>query len=148
MHSAVGTGRLVAGRYRLLDQLGRGAMGIVWRGRDELLDREVAIKQIVLTPLASETEARSSYERTLREARTAARLSHPGVVTVFDVVEEDASPWIVMELIRARPLDQVIAEDGPLPPSRAAQLGLGLLDALARPTRPAYCTGTLSRATS
>ena len=141
MHSAVGTGRLVVGRYRLLDQLGRGAMGIVWRGRDELLDREVAIKQIVLTPLASETEARSSYERTLREARTAARLSHPGVVTVFDVVEEDASPWIVMELIRARPLDQVIAEDGPLPPSRAAQLGLGLLDAL----NSAHQAGVLHR---
>lgn len=141
MHSAVGTGRLVAGRYRLLDQLGRGAMGIVWRGRDELLDREVAIKQIVLTPLASQTEARSSYERTLREARTAARLSHPGVVTVFDVVEEDSSPWIVMELIRARPLDQVIAEDGPLPPSRAAQLGLGLLDALSS----AHKAGVLHR---
>ncbi len=141
MHSAVGTGRLVAGRYRLIDQLGRGAMGIVWRGRDELLDREVAIKQIVLTPLASETEARSSYERTLREARTAARLSHPGVVTVFNVVEEDGSPWIVMELIRARPLDQVIAEDGPLPPSRAAQLGLGLLDALST----AHKAGVLHR---
>jgi tRNA A-37 threonylcarbamoyl transferase component Bud32 len=130
MHSALGTGHVVAGRYRLLDQVGRGAMGIVWRGRDELLDRDVAIKQIVLAPMASATEARASYERTLREARTAARLSHPGVVTVFDVVEEDGSPWIVMELVRARPLDQVIAEDGPLPPARAAQLGLGLLDAL------------------
>lgn len=130
MHSALGTGHVVAGRYRLLDQVGRGAMGVVWRGRDELLDRDVAIKQIVLAPMASETEARASYERTLREARTAARLSHPGVVTVFDVVEEDGSPWIVMELVRARPLDQVIAEDGPLPPARAAQLGLGLLEAL------------------
>jgi tRNA A-37 threonylcarbamoyl transferase component Bud32 len=130
MQSALGTGHLVAGRYRLLDQVGRGAMGIVWRGRDELLDRDVAIKQIVLAPMASATEARASYERTLREARTAARLSHPGVVTVFDVVEEDGSPWIVMELVRARPLDQVIAEDGPLPPARAAQLGLGLLEAL------------------
>src|SRR5215472_330039 len=130
MHSALGTGHLVAGRYRLLDLLGRGAMGIVWRGRDELLDRDVAIKQIVLAPMSSDTQARASYERTLREARTAARLSHPGVVTVFDVVEEDGSPWIVMELVRARPLDQVIAEDGPLPPARATQLGLGLLEAL------------------
>lgn len=130
MHSAFGSGHVVAGRYRLLDQVGRGAMGIVWRGRDDLLDREVAIKQIVLTPSASATQAQSSYERTLREARTAARLSHPGVVTVFDVVEEDGSPWIVMEFVRARPLDQVIAEDGPLPPARAAQLGLGLLEAL------------------
>lgn len=130
MHSALGAGHVVAGRYRLLDELGRGAMGIVWHGRDELLDRDVAIKQIVLAPMASATQARASYERTLREARTAARLSHPGVVTVFDVIEEDGSPWIVMELVRARPLDQVIAEDGPLPPARAAQLGLGLLEAL------------------
>lgn len=141
MHSAPGTGRLVAGRYRLLDQLGRGAMGIVWRGRDELLDRDIAIKQIVLAPMASATEAHASYQRTLREARTAARLSHPGVVTVFDVVEEEGSPWIVMELVRARPLDQVIAEDGPLPPARAAQLGLGLLDALSS----AHQAGVLHR---
>src|SRR5580658_8748251 len=141
MYSAFGTGHVVAGRYRLLDQLGRGAMGIVWRGRDELLDRDVAIKQIVLTPLASATEAQASYQRTLREARSAARLSHPGVVTVFDVVAEDGSPWIVMELVRARPLDQVIAEDGPLPPARAAQLGLGLLDALAT----AHNAGVLHR---
>jgi tRNA A-37 threonylcarbamoyl transferase component Bud32 len=130
MHSALSSGHLVAGRYRLVDQIGRGAMGIVWRGRDELLDRDVAVKQIVLSPLTSATEAQASYQRTLREARSAARLSHPGVVTVFDVVEEGGSPWIVMELVRARPLDQVIAEDGPLPPARAAQLGLGLLDAL------------------
>ncbi len=132
---------MVAGRYRLLDQLGRGAMGIVWRGRDDLLDRDVAIKQIVLAPMASATQAQASYQRTIREARTAARLSHPGVVTVFDVVEEDGMPWIVMELIRARPLDQVIAEDGPLPPAQAAQLGLGLLDALTA----AHAAGVLHR---
>jgi tRNA A-37 threonylcarbamoyl transferase component Bud32 len=141
MFSVPGSGHLVAGRYRLLDQLGRGAMGIVWRGRDELLDRDVAVKQIVLTPMASATEAQASYQRTLREARTAARLSHPGVVTVFDVVEEDGTPWIVMELVVARPLDQVIAEDGPLPPAEAAQLGLSLLDALAT----AHAAGVLHR---
>ena len=96
-----GTGHLVAGRYRLLSQLGRGAMGIVWHGRDELLDRDVAVKQIVLPPMASAADAQASYQRTLREARTAARLSHHGVVTVFDVVEEAGLPWIVMELVRA-----------------------------------------------
>src|SRR5260370_7490629 len=116
MHSALGTGHVVAGRYRLSDQLGWGAMGIVWRGRDELLDRDVAIKQIVLAPMASATEARASFERTLREARSAARLSHPGVVTVFDVVEEDGSPWIVMDLVPPPPLDHPTAHDGPLPP--------------------------------
>lgn len=141
MHSARGSGRLVAGRYRLLQQVGRGAMGIVWRGRDELLDRDVAIKQIALPPMASDAEARAGYKRTLREARTAARLNHPGVITVFDVVEENGMPWIVMELIKARPLDQVIAEDGPLPPAQAAQLGLSLLDALST----AHAAGVLHR---
>ena len=144
MHSArsgPGSGQLVAGRYRLLSQLGRGAMGVVWHGRDELLDRDVAVKQIILAPIASDTDARAAYQRTLREARTVARLSHPGVATVFDVVEEDGLPWIVMELIRARPLDQVIAEDGPLPPAQAAQLGLSLLDALST----AHAAGVLHR---
>ncbi|HEX9552895.1 MAG TPA: protein kinase [Streptosporangiaceae bacterium] len=144
MHSAraaPGAGQLVAGRYRLLAQLGRGAMGIVWHGRDELLDRHVAVKQIILAPMASDADARARYQRTLREARTAARLSHPGVVTVFDVVEEDGMPWIVMELVRARPLDQVIAEDGPLPPAQAAQLGLSLLDALST----AHAAGVMHR---
>lgn len=141
MHSARGSGHLVAGRYRLLQQLGRGAMGIVWQGRDELLDRDVAIKQIALPPMASVAEERLSYQRTLREARTAARLNHPSVITVFDVVEEDGMPWIVMELIKARPLDQVIAEDGPLTPAQAAQLGLSLLDALSS----AHAAGVLHR---
>jgi len=144
MHSACaapGAGQLVAGRYRLLGQLGRGAMGIVWHGRDELLDRHVAVKQIILAPMATDADALARYQRTLREARTAARLSHPGVVTVFDVVEEHGMPWIVMELVRARPLDQVIAEDGPLPPAQAAQLGLSLLDALST----AHTAGVLHR---
>src|SRR5215831_16229218 len=141
MHSAPGSGHIVAGRYRLAEPLGRGAMGIVWRGRDELLDRDVAIKQIVLSPLTSETEAQASYQRTLREAKTAARLNHPGVVTVFDVVEEEGAPWIVMELIHARPLDQVITEDGPLPPAQAAQLGLSLINALTT----AHAAGVLHR---
>ncbi len=141
MHSAPGAGTVVAGRYRLLTQLGRGAMGIVWHGRDELLDRDVAVKQIVLGPMASDQDARESYQRTIREARTAARLSHPGVVTVYDVAEQDGMPWIVMELIKARPLEQVIAEDGPLTPPLAAQLGLGLLDALAC----AHAAGVLHR---
>src|SRR5215472_4850338 len=141
MHSVPGSGHLVAGRYQLVDQIGRGAMGIVWHGRDQLLDRDVAVKQIVLSPLASQTQAEASFQRTLREARTAARLSHPSVATVFDVVEENGAPWIVMELIHAKPLDQVIAEDGPLPPARAAQLGLSLLDALTT----AHASGVLHR---
>ena len=116
-------------------------MGVVWHGRDELLGRDVAVKQVLLPPMASDADARASYRRTLREARTAAKLSHPGVITVFDVIEEEGMPWIVMELIRARPLDQVIAEDGPLPPAHAAQLGLSLLDALTT----AHAAGVLHR---
>ena len=131
-----------------IDQLGRGAMGIVWRGRDELLDRDVAVKQIVLAPMASADEAQASYQRTLREARTAARLSHPGVVTVFDVVEEDGMPWIVMEL------DQGQAARSGDRRGRAAAAGAGRPARpqparRARPPRtpPACCTGTSSRAT-
>jgi tRNA A-37 threonylcarbamoyl transferase component Bud32 len=141
MHAAMGTGRLVAGRYRLLGPVGRGAMGIVWRGRDELLDRDVAVKQVQISALSMPAEAEVAYQRTLREARTAARLSHPSVVTVFDVVEEDASPWIIMELISGRSLDQVIAEDGPLPPLLAAELGSCLLGALST----AHAAGVLHR---
>jgi eukaryotic-like serine/threonine-protein kinase len=141
MHAVMGTGRVIAGRYRLLGPVGRGAMGIVWRGCDELLDRDVAAKEVQITALTLPAEAEVAYQRTLREARTAARLSHPGVVTVFDVVEEDGSPWIIMELIIGRSLDQVIAEDGPLPPVHAAQLGATLVGALAI----AHAAGVLHR---
>ena len=116
-------------------------MGIVWRGRDELLARDVAVKEVQITSHASPADAEVLYQRTLREARTAARLSHPSVVTVFDVVEENGSPWIVMELIDARSLDQVITEDGPLPPEQAADLGASLISALAT----AHSAGVLHR---
>src|SRR5580692_11019215 len=126
MHAVMGAGRLIGGRYRLQEPIGRGAMGIVWRGRDELLARAVAVKEVQVTTQATPAEAEAIYQRTLREARTAARLKHPSVVTVYDVVEEAGSPWIVMELVEARPLDRVITEDGPLPPLQAAELGAGL----------------------
>ena len=146
MRAANQDSRLIAGRYRLLDPIGRGAMGVVWRGRDELLHRDVAVKEVMITAGQAPGDSRltigeASYQRTLREARAAARLSHPGVITVFDIVDEDASPWIVMELIRGRSLDQVIAEDGPLPPRDAAQLGASLLSALAA----AHAAGVLHR---
>jgi hypothetical protein len=138
MHDATPAtmGRLVSGRYRLQEPIGRGAMGIVWRGRDELLDRDVAVKEV-----RAAAESDSIYQRTLREAKAAARLNHPGVVTVFDVVEEDRSPWIVMELVHARSLDRLIAEDGPLRPLQAAQVGEQLLSAL----ECAHAAGVLHR---
>jgi eukaryotic-like serine/threonine-protein kinase len=141
MHAVMGSGRLIAGRYRLQEPIGRGAMGIVWHGRDELLDRDVAVKEVQISWQASPTDAEVLYQRTLREARTAARLSHPSVVKVFDVVEEGGTPWIVMELVEARSLDQVIAEDGPLPPEQAAELGTSLVSALAN----AHSAGVLHR---
>jgi eukaryotic-like serine/threonine-protein kinase len=141
MHAVMGSGRLIAGRYRLEGQIGRGAMGIVWRGRDELLARDVAVKEVQITAIASAAEAESIYQRTLREARAAARLSHPAVVTVFDVVAEDGSPWIVMELVNGRSLDRVIIEDGPLTPLQASELGARLVGALAS----AHAAGVLHR---
>ncbi len=141
MHAMAGTGRVIAGRYRLKEPIGRGAMGTVWRGWDEILDREVAVKELRISENLPEEERAKAYQRTHREARTAARLSHPGLVTVFDVAEEDGRPWIVMELVHARSLDQIIAKDGPLAPPRAAEAGRQLLSALAT----AHAAGVLHR---
>jgi serine/threonine protein kinase len=110
-------------------------MARVWRAEDELLGRDVAIKEVLLPPRLSEAEKDSLCQRMLRAARSAARLSHPAVATVHDVVEDLGRPWIVMELVYGRSLDQVIAEDGPLPPSAVAQIGRQLLAALAAATR-------------
>src|ERR1700749_1042363 len=141
MPAMAGTGRVIAGRYRLKEPSGRGAMGTVWRGWDEILDREVAVKELRISENLPEEERAKAYQRTHREARTAARLSHPGLVTVFDVAEEDGRPWIVMELVNARSLDQIIAQDGPLSPPRAAEAGRQLLSALAT----AHAAGVLHR---
>jgi hypothetical protein len=135
------TGRVIAGRYNLVETIGRGAMGVVWRARDSLLDRDVAIKEVVLNGAISDEERENAYKRTMREARTAARLSHRGVVTVYDVAEEDGRPWIIMELVPSRSLDQVLTSDGPLPPLRACRVGQQLLAALAA----AHAAGVLHR---
>lgn len=105
-------------------------MGTVWQGHDELLGREVAVKEVRFPPAVGSREQQEMRERTLREARATARLSHPNVVTTYDVVEEDGRPWIVMELLKARSLGQELRENGPLPPHRVAELGLALLGAL------------------
>jgi tRNA A-37 threonylcarbamoyl transferase component Bud32 len=141
MHAAASTGRVVAGRYLLQHPIGRGAMGTVWRARDSVLDRDVAVKEVRIRGGATSDETQVLYERTLREARTAARLNHPGVVTVFDAIDAEGSPWIVMELVEARSLEQVLAEDGPLPPGQAADLGSCVLDAL----HCAHAAGILHR---
>ena len=121
---------VVGGRYLLERSIGRGGMGTVWRGRDQLLDREVAVKEVRFPAEVGRQEQDELRERTLREARTTARLTHPNVVTTYDVVEEDGRPWIVMELLDARSLSEELRENGPLPPHRVAELGLALLGAL------------------
>src|SRR5918999_3379439 len=134
-------GRLVGGRYRLTAVVGRGGMGTVWRAHDEVLDRDVAVKEVLLPPGLEEAEQNVLYQRTYREARASARLNHPGVVTVHDVVREDGRPWIIMQLVRARTLQEVIDQDGPLPPTRAAELGQQVLEAL----NHAHAAGNLHR---
>ena len=130
MQPVTGSGRVVAGRYELLDPVGHGAMGTVWRARDLRLDREVAAKEVCLPGPMTPQDRSVLRERSLREARVAARLTHPGVVTVHDVIEGEGSPWIIMELVPSRSLAQVLAEDGPLSPARAAAMGMTLLEAL------------------
>ncbi|MDX6341551.1 MAG: eukaryotic-like serine/threonine-protein kinase [Trebonia sp.] len=135
------TGRVIAGRYNLQHPIGRGAMGVVWRARDQLLDRDVAVKEVVISALIGADERRNAYQRTLREARTAARLSHRGVVAVYDVAEEDGRPWIVMELVPSQSLDQVLVVEGRLTAARAGRIGQQLLSALAA----AHAAGVLHR---
>jgi eukaryotic-like serine/threonine-protein kinase len=135
------TGRLIAGRYRLQAPIGRGAMGVVWRARDQLLDRDVAIKEVLISAMLTPQERANAYQRTLREAKTAARLNHPGVVTVYDVAEDEGRPWIIMQLVSAQSLDQVLAASGPLSPRRTAEMGRQLLAALSS----AHAAGVLHR---
>lgn len=120
----------LAGRYRLEDRLGSGGMGDVWRARDEFLGRTVAVKEVRL-PAGLDAARRADFSaRLLREARAAAALPHPSIITVHDVLWQDERPWIVMDLIDGPSLENVRIERGPLPPRRVAALGLDLLDAL------------------
>jgi eukaryotic-like serine/threonine-protein kinase len=127
---ATGQKRTIGGRYRLDRSIGAGGMGTVWEGYDELLGRPVAVKEVRFPRELGDREVADLRERTMREARATARLSHPNVVTTYDVVEEDHRPWIVMELLASRSLAQTLREDGPLPPARVAQVGLDMLGAL------------------
>ncbi|WP_326829576.1 serine/threonine protein kinase [Streptosporangium sp. NBC_01810] len=128
---------MVAGRYRLLRELGRGGMGVVWEGYDTLLNRSVAVKEVLLPPNLSPAEHQLQLTRTSREARTAARLNHRGIVAIYDVAEQDGRPWIIMELVRARGLDEV----GLLPVRPVADIGRQVLSAL----RAAHEAGILHR---
>ncbi|MEU6260713.1 serine/threonine-protein kinase [Streptomyces sp. NPDC047043] len=135
------TGRLLAGRYRVVSQLGRGGMGVVWRAVDEVLGREVAVKELRTYTDADGPELADLRLRMQREARAAARVRHPGVVAVHDVAEVDGRPLIVMELVDGPSLDDVLRERGTLDAREAADIGAKVMDALAA----AHRAGVLHR---
>ncbi|NRQ36543.1 protein kinase [Nonomuraea sp. NN258] len=132
---------MVGGRYRLVRTIGQGGMGTVWQAHDEVLGRDVAVKEVLPPPDLTGPEREVFTVRTFREARAAGRVAHPGVATVYDVLEEHGHPWIVMQLVRSRTLGEIVRDDGPLPPRQVADLGLQLLEAL----RAAHAAGVLHR---
>ncbi|MFE9252032.1 serine/threonine-protein kinase [Streptomyces sp. NPDC007088] len=136
-------GRLVVGRYRLVERVGRGGMGTVWRAEDELLGRHVAVKKLHVPPHLheSEGEVQRLYERTRREARSAARITHPNVTVVHDVVDDEGLPCIVMEYVPSVTLADVLKRRGALPPAEAARIG----GAMAAALRAAHAAGVLHR---
>ncbi|MEU0741012.1 serine/threonine-protein kinase [Streptomyces sp. NPDC006134] len=134
-------GRLLAGRYRLGDSIGRGGMGRVWRAHDEVLHRTVAIKELTAALYVSDSDQAVLLARTRAEARAAARINHSAVVTVHDVLEHDGRPWIVMELVEGRSLADAVKEEGRVEPREAARIGLWVLRAL----RAAHAAGVLHR---
>ncbi|GGJ93096.1 hypothetical protein GCM10010123_23690 [Pilimelia anulata] len=133
--------QIVADRYRLVEPLGQGGMGRVWMARDELLHRDVAIKELIPPSGLTEDERQEMRERTLREARAIARFNHPNVVRIFDILRTNGDPWIVMEYVASRSLQDVIGQDGPLSVERTADIGMGMLAAL----RAAHRAGVVHR---
>ncbi|MDX3749280.1 serine/threonine-protein kinase [Streptomyces sp. AK08-02] len=134
-------GRLIAGRYRLTEQIGRGGMGTVWLAADEMLNRRVALKRLHEDSRFADDELALMYERTRREAQSAARIAHPNVVVVHDVVEDDGLPCIVMEYVPSTTLGALLKGGGTVSPEEAARVGRGMVGAL----RAAHEAGVLHR---
>ncbi|NUW40017.1 serine/threonine-protein kinase [Nonomuraea rhodomycinica] len=120
----------LAGRYRLVERLGEGGAGTVWRAIDETLDRQVAVKQVRVPPGLTPPQRAAFADRAIHEARSAGRLRDPAIVMVHDVVLDGDQPWIIMDLVTGRSLDKVVKERGPLPPEEVARIGLSVLSAL------------------
>ncbi|MGW3402350.1 protein kinase domain-containing protein [Streptomyces zhihengii] len=137
MSGAPGTGRLIAERYRLIGRIGEGVTGVAWLARDELLERDVAVKEVRGPGGGDPAAARALHGRLEHAARTAGRVSHRNVVAVHDVATYDGRPWIVMELVRGLALSEVLEGEGPLPPERAAHIGAEALAGL----RAAHASG-------
>ncbi|MEU6093961.1 serine/threonine-protein kinase [Streptomyces sp. NPDC047079] len=134
-------GLLLAGRYRLVDSIGSGGMGRVWRAHDEVLHRAVAIKELTAALYVTDSDRAVLLARTHAEARAAARINHSAVVTVHDVLEHDNRPWIVMELVEGGSLADAVKERGRVETTEAARIGLWVLRAL----RAAHSAGVLHR---
>jgi eukaryotic-like serine/threonine-protein kinase len=132
---------LLQERYRLLTVVGKGGMGTVWRAHDEVLNRDVAIKEVALPGRSSVSERVLLHHRVLSEARATAMLDHPGVVTIHDIVEQDGRPWIVMELVQGSSLQGLLDRGGRLSPCRAAAVGSQVLSVLVA----AHTVGMLHR---
>ncbi|WP_020544636.1 serine/threonine-protein kinase [Nonomuraea coxensis] len=127
-------------RYRLLSEIGRGGMGIVWRAYDTMLEREIAIKRVTIAA-DLQGDAERLRKQALKEARTAARVNHPGIVTVYDILVDEEQAWIIMELLHASSMSELIRENGPLPVGRAIAAGREILAALGA----AHAVGVLHR---
>ncbi|MEX0172715.1 serine/threonine-protein kinase [Streptomyces sp. LMG1-1-1.1] len=138
---STGEGLLLAGRYRLGESIGRGGMGRVWRAHDEVLHRVVAVKELTAGRFVAEADRLVLHARTQKEARAAARITHPGVVTVHDVLEHDNRPWIVMQFVDGPSLADAAKEAGTIEPREAARIGLHVVGAL----RAAHAAGVLHR---
>ncbi|MFD3516858.1 protein kinase [Streptomyces sp. NPDC058657] len=132
---------LIGGRYRLRELIGQGGMGRVWRGLDEILGRDVAVKEVLLPQGITVEQRDVLLQRVMREARAAARLNHPGIITVHDVVEHAGAPVIVMEYVTGASLATAIARNGSLSVERVAEIGLAVLKALGR----AHAAGIVHR---
>ena len=135
------SGELIAGRYRLVNRIAVGGMGVVWEGWDELLARRVAVKQVLIQPGLSEADALLARHRVIREARITARLHHPHAVTIYDVVDDGEYPCLIMQFVPSDSLNGLLRQRGTLPPARVRRIGADLASAL----QAAHAAGIVHR---